>query len=176
MKPITKLYLKTFLFTGIPYGIIMMMIDVLGGDGFRIWKFLFLTFFFGITMSITLVYFHRQRLKKNGIGELSEENLKVNQKVRIISNLNEEKLIEKLREDRFFRNMELAQVENGIKLSSGITWNSWGESITIIINSISQNQYEYEIISKPKLRSTVLDFGKNLENIDRIQKIIGKVA
>lgn len=57
MKPLTKLYLKTFLLTGIPYGLIMIGFDLLDGDGFKLWKFLSLTFFFGITMSLTLVFF-----------------------------------------------------------------------------------------------------------------------
>jgi hypothetical protein len=32
MKPITKLYLKTFLLTGIPYGLIMSGFDLADGN------------------------------------------------------------------------------------------------------------------------------------------------
>lgn len=75
MKPITKLYLKTFLVTGIPYGLIMLGFDLADGKGFILWKFLFLTFFFGITMSLFLVLFNRYRLKKNEIQKMKDENL-----------------------------------------------------------------------------------------------------
>jgi len=37
MKPLTKLYLKTFLLTGIPYGLIMIGFDLLDGGGFKLW-------------------------------------------------------------------------------------------------------------------------------------------
>jgi hypothetical protein len=71
MKPITKLYLKAFLVTGIPYGLIMLGFDLADGNGFRLWKFLFLTLFFGITMSLIIVTSHRRRLKRKGIQEIS---------------------------------------------------------------------------------------------------------
>ena len=40
MKPIAKLYLKTFLLTGIPYGLIMLGFGLTDGDGVRLWKLL----------------------------------------------------------------------------------------------------------------------------------------
>ena len=74
MKPIPKLYLKTFLLTGVPYGLLMMGFDLVEGDGFNLWKFLFLTFFFGTTMSLTLVSFHKNRLEINGVQELTDDS------------------------------------------------------------------------------------------------------
>ena len=36
MKPITKLYLKAFLLTGIPYGLIMLGFYLADSEGFRL--------------------------------------------------------------------------------------------------------------------------------------------
>src|ERR1700741_678421 len=99
MKPIMKLYLKTFLLTGIPYGLMMLGLDLIVGNGFEISKFLFLTLFFGITMSLILVSFHRYKLKKNGVKEITDADLEVNQIKNVKSALNKKEMIEKLKSD-----------------------------------------------------------------------------
>lgn len=176
MKPITKLYIKTFLLTGIPYGLIMTGIDIAAGSGFSLWKFLFLTFFFGVTMSIGMVTFHRYRLKKNGIRELTDENLKVSQTKDFKSKLNRQELIEKLKSDPIIGKMEMTEVENGILINSGMSWKSWGEEIKIILNSNRDEEFVYRVSSKPKLKMTLVDFGKSHSNINRIEKVIANIA
>jgi len=66
MNPKTKLYIKVFLMTGIPFGIMMTGFDMVNGARFDLWEFLFLTFFFGIMMSWTLVAVQYSDFKKNG--------------------------------------------------------------------------------------------------------------
>lgn len=176
MKPITKLYLKTFLFTGIPYGLIMLGFDLADGDGFRLWRFLFMTFFFGITMSFILVAFHRNRLKKNGIKEFSDENLSVSQTKSLNSKLNISELIRKLKNDPIIGKMKMAEVENGILLKTNMSWKSWGEEINIMLTSDKDADFEYQISSSPRLKTTLVDYGKNLENINRIESVIRNIA
>tara|TARA_R110002049_G_C8839165_1_gene536233 strand:+ start:67 stop:597 length:531 start_codon:yes stop_codon:yes gene_type:complete len=176
MKPITKLYLKAFLLTGIPYGLIMLGFDLLDGDGFRLWKFLFMTFFFGITMSIILVSFHKNRLKKNGIQELTDKNLGVNQAKSLKSELSKIELIEKLKLDPIIGKMKMNETENGIVLKTDMTWKSWGEEIKIILKSIKGKEFEYEISSNPKLKTTLVDYGKNLQNVNKIEEVIKNIA
>jgi len=176
MEPIARLYVKAFLITGIPFGLLMMVYDVLAGEPFSIWRFLFLTVFFGVTMSIVLVSLHRYRLRKNGIKELTESNLKVIQKRKYVSSLSKQEFMNKLADDEILGAMNLTELENGIKLSSGMTWKSWGETITVIINPISQDEYEYEIISKPKVNAAMVDYGKNLENVNRVEEILQNVT
>lgn len=176
MKPITKLYLKTFLLTGIPYGLLMIGTDILEGEGFSLFKFLFLTFFFGITMSLTLVSFHRYRLKKSGIQEMTDQNLGVSQKKNVKSELNKSELIEKLQSDPKIRKMRMREIENGIILKTGMTWKSWGEEIKIILQSKEEGDFIYQITSSPKIKTTMVDYGKNLENVNRIEKLIKNIA
>lgn len=176
MKPITKLYLKTFLLTGIPYGLIMLGFDLADGTGFRLWKYLFLTFFFGITMSLILVFFHKYRLKKNGIQEITDQNLGVSQKRNLKSELNKSELIEKLKTDPIIGKMKMTEIENGILLKTGMTWKSWGEEIKIILQGREESNFDYQISSSPKLKTTIVDYGKNLENVTRIENVIKNIA
>ncbi len=172
MKSITKLHLKVFLFTGVTYGLILFLLDLMNNNEFALSKFLFMTLFFGITMSLTLVPLHKYRLKKIGIQEITDENLKVNQSKTLNSELNTAALIEILASDPIIGKMKMIETKNGIHLKTGISWKSWGENIKITLKSEQDSRFEYEISSSPKLKTTIVDYGKSLENIKRIEKLI----
>jgi hypothetical protein len=53
---------------------------------------------------------------------------------------------------------------------------SWGEEIKIILKSKTKSEFEYMISSSPKLKTTLVDYGKNLENINRIENAIKNIA
>ena len=176
MKPITKLYLKVFLLSGPPYGLLMLGFDLVDGNEIKLWKLLFMAFFFGISMSLILVSFHRYRLKKNGIQEITHENLEVSQPKKIKSVLNKEELIKKLKMDRIIGKMKITEIENGILLKTGMTWKSWGEEINITIKSDNVSNFEYKVSSRSKLKITLLDYSKNIENVNRIENLIKNIA
>jgi hypothetical protein len=171
MKPITKLYLRAFLLTSILYGLLTIAFDLANGNGFRLWKFLFLTFCFGC-MSLLLVSFHTFRLKKNGVQEMTYQNLGVSQKKNLKSELNKSELIKKLKSDPVIGKMKMQEIENGIILKTGMTWLSWGEEISIILQTKGESDFNYKISSRPKLKMTLVDFGKNLENVNRLENVI----
>lgn len=175
MKPITKLYLRTFLLPGILYGLLTAGFDLADGNGFRLWKFLFLTFCFGC-MSFLLVQFHKYRLKKNGVQEMTDQNLGVSQKKNLKSEFNKSELIEKLKSDPIIGKMKMQEIENGIILKTGMTWLSWGEEIRIILQTKGVSDFDYQISSRPKLKMTLVDFGKNLENVNRIENVMKNMA
>lgn len=172
MAPLLKQYFKVFLITGIPFALLMSVLDLINNNAFSIWKFLFMTCFFGIAMSITLVSLHRYRLGKIGVREITPENLKVSQTKSVRSKLNLEELTEKLKADPHFGKMKMINLENGILLKSGTTWKSWGEEIRIILQSGKNEEYDYEVSSSPSLKTTFLDYGKNLENVNYIERLI----
>ncbi len=176
MRPLIKLYLKTFLYTGIPFGIIMTAFDLAQGHAFELWKFLFLTFFFGITMSLTLVTFHKHRLRKYGITEMSDDNLRVNQTKSIHSSLDKTELLAKLKSDPIIGKMKMTEVDNGIRITTNATWKSWGEEINILQAPVKGPEFEYQVKSIPKVKMTLLDYGKNLENVNLIEKAIASFA
>ncbi len=176
MKPITKLYLKTFLVMGIAYGLSMIGFDLLRGEGFSLSKFLFLTVSFGGTMSLILVSLLRHRLRKMGIQEITDDSLNVFQKKNVQSELKKSELVEKLKADPIFGKMNMMEVENGVLLTTGVSWKSWGEEIKILLKDYKETVFEYQILSSPKLKITLIDYGKNLENINRIESIMTNMA
>lgn len=154
----------------------MIGIDLLNGDGFNIWKFLFLTFFFGIGMSLILVTLHKHGLKKLGIQEFTDENLGVRQTKSIKTNLGKTELFNKLKSDPVIRTMKMIETENGITLKTGMTWKSFGEEIKIIHKSENNSNFEYQISSNPKLKYTIVDYGKNLQNLNSIENVIKNIS
>ncbi len=64
MKPITKLYLKVFLYTGITFWLTMSIVDLVFGNEFILSKYLLLAFFFGLLMSLILVSIQIYKLKE----------------------------------------------------------------------------------------------------------------
>lgn len=176
MKPIIKLYVKAFLLTGIPFGLILASSDLADGNEFGLVKFLFNTFFFGITLSLIFVSFHRYSLKKYGIQEITNDNLGVNQSGRLNTELNLTELIRTLKTDPVFGKMKMTEIENGVLLKSGVSWKSWGEEIKILLKTDQENNFEYHISSIPILKLTILDYGKNLGNIKRMENLIKNIA
>ena len=176
MKSIVKLYIKIFLITGISFGLLEIGFDFLSGDGFALWKFVYLTLAFGTTMSLIMVSHHKFEVQKRVSNELTDENLKVSQKSELFSKVSKTEFITRLQKDKVLNRMKLNEIENGVELIAGFTWKSWGEIVEVRINELSQNEYIYKIASRPKLKTTLVDYGKNLENIQTIQKILKDVA
>ena len=70
----------------------------------------------------------------------------------------------------------MTEIENGVLLKTGMTMKSWGEEIKIILKSNKENNFEYQLSSSPKLKTTIVDYGKNLENINKIESVIKNIA
>ncbi len=55
-----------------------------------------------------------------------------------------------------------------IEARAGLTWTSWGEVISFDLRRIDEDRTRVEVSSKPVLRTTLVDLGKNLENVEKI--------
>jgi hypothetical protein len=44
------------------------------------------------------------------------------------------------------------------------------------LKSNKENNFEYQLSSIPKLKTTIVDYGKNLENINKIESVIKNIA
>ena len=171
MKPVSKLYLKTFLVMGNLFALSTTITDVSTGHPFSIQKFLFLGLIFGGSMSLILVTIHKNSLKAIGITEPTEEELKPTQQAEFISETSKSDFIKRLSQDKIYSKMKLSKKDAVINLKSGYTWKSFGEAITIRINESATDTFKYQVESKPKLPMTLIDYGKNLENILRIKEL-----
>lgn len=66
----------------------------------------------------------------------------------------------------------MTETENGILLETGMTWKSWREKSKINLKDYEGNDFEYQITSRPRLKITLVDYGKNIENSNRIENLI----
>ncbi len=176
MKPITKLYIKTFLWTGVPYGLIMAAFDYAFNEEIVLWETLFLTLSFGTFMSLVLVSYNKRRLKKMGIKELTYDTLARKQTRIFKTDLNLTQLIEKLKTNEKIAGMEMSEIENGFLLRNGMSFYSWGEEIRIILKSENDSEFEYQVSSTPSFKLTMVDYGKNLGNIKLIENVANSIA
>jgi hypothetical protein len=171
MNPIIKLYLKIFLFFVFCYGVINLVYYFFDTSYFD-FKNLYQIFIFGCIMSLTLVTVHLVCLKRMKINKFTNSNLAVVQSKVIISNLNKIELFQKIENHPLIRKLNYKKIENVILIHTGLNWKTWGEVIKI--ECVSQNDIETvcKITSKPKLITTILDYGKSLENLNMIENII----
>ncbi|ESU22806.1 hypothetical protein FLJC2902T_32450 [Flavobacterium limnosediminis JC2902] len=61
MEPITKRMIKTFFISGLIYAGLMAGDDYIGGNGFRLWRFILHASVFGLLMA----FLFRYNFKKN---------------------------------------------------------------------------------------------------------------
>ncbi len=63
-----------------------------------------------------------------------------------------------------------------IDLKAGMTWKTWGEVISFDLRRMDENRTRVEVSSGPALRTTLVDYGKNLENVERIMGFLTRRA
>src|SRR4030042_3387264 len=51
---------------------------------------------------------------------------------------------------------------------TGMTWRTWGDVISFAIRNPGNDGIQIEVSSRPALRWTLIDYGKNLENVELI--------
>ncbi len=175
-----NVYLKLFLAVGIPLSILL---GALGSFlfGFPVGLFVGLIagLFAGGLFSLPVGYLHRLAVRRMPYGEPegamevrhvrhAELRLPYDQAFDLcISSLNAVKKGRIRREDR---------PSGRIEAKAGMTWKSWGEVISFDLRRIDANRTRVEVSSKPALRTTLVDLGKNLENVERIMGFLTRRA
>jgi hypothetical protein len=154
----------------------MTLFDLEDNSELIIWENLSMSILIGAFMSLILVSFHWYNIKKIGVENSNDDNLGVNQTRTIVTKLNKSELIHKLKLDPTIGKMKITEMENGILFKTGTTMKSWGEEIKIILISNKENNFEYQVSSSPKLKTTIVDYGKNLENVNKIESAIINVT
>lgn len=66
----------------------------------------------------------------------------------------------------------MKEMESGVLLRSNFSWKSWGEEIKIILIKQIADENEFQVSSRPKFSLTLVDYGKNLENMMRIENLL----
>lgn len=172
MKPTTKLFIKNILVTGLTFGLTMSIIDLIRGEGFVFWKFLFLTIFFGLSMSLFSVYEHIGNLKNRGVKDLSDENLNAIQKDEVVTEMRKETFIEKLMELKIFKKAKLIHRDGGLTIRTRGGFYSIGEIVKIDIQHLDKETFKYSLLSKPKHPLALVNGGNGYAQIQEMRRIL----
>lgn len=167
-----KRNMAIFLLSGIPFGLLMgIWYSHLYGNQTGIKGGVLAGIFFGILTYIILGLLHNQAVKK--ISDRSSGNNLRNHHIRVIDlQLPYDKAY-----DLCLKSLGLIKkctVQNNnssegtIVATTGLNWKTWGDTITFDIKRINNNHSRVTVSSRPTAKTTIVDYGKNLENIKRI--------
>jgi len=171
MSPILNFFIRIFLLMSILMLMLTLFFDFLIAKPFVFQSLIFQSISFGFIMSIFMVSMQVYGLKKIGIQRIMQEDLETTRKGKFRTKLNREEVINKLMTALGTSNMKMNDIENEVSWNTGITLKSWGEKIMIKLISKTDSEYEYEISSAPLLKTTLIDGGKNIQNVNHIESI-----
>ncbi len=172
MKAIVKYYIKLILFTGLVFFPFVLLSELSSTNNYNKEIFNYEILIIGLLMSLYMVTMQIIGLRKLGVRVFTDNVLKLRQEINIISKLQKHELINKLKLDSIYEKIKINEISEGFKFKTKLTWMSYGEVVYIKIKCLNEFQNEYNIKSKPVYIFTLADYGKNYENILRIEKII----
>ena len=165
-----KKYLVTFSKAAIYFGFCMFIVKVvqnyfqenetfLGVDGS-----IFAGFLFGLFI-VSMEFISDRMLKARGIN-YSDSNVNQKRKLKINKNISDIVSSYKRALSSLNKPKVLEEDMDMVLAKTGISWKSFGEVVSISATPINDESTIIEIASRPSLRSTVMDYGKNIENVE----------
>ena len=174
------LFFRLFAFCGLTFGLIQGGIAAIEGQSPRnaLLVGLGAALFFGLLMAASLTTLSWWRMKRSGIDP---HTAKAGVDVR-------ERITVPLTPDQAFAlcrsavqqvpKATVVQVDAAsatLKARVGMTWASFGERIECQVTP-AEGAAEVSIRSRPVLRTTIADYGKNRENVERIRTFLARRA
>jgi hypothetical protein len=168
-------FIKVFIGTGAPFAIILGLFFCLQfGIYFGILSGFAAGICFGFIMASLLwitdrLFGNREDCRKNNKG--------VKQSAELSMELSFEKVFELcLKSLEKIKKCEIKEAEQSkgiITAHSGTTWKTWGEIINFeIVNNEDSKKTCIKISSSPLVSTTLVDFGKNYENVKKISDFL----
>ena len=170
--------LKIFLASGIPFGIFTaILFSSLYGTNVGLSSGLISGLIFGFVMFIILGFLHSRAVEKIA-GEKTEESMGTYQERNIKLQLPYDRTfdlcIESLNLINRCKVREEDRSQGKIIARSSINWKTWGDTISFDITGTSNENTAVKVSSRPTSWSTLVDYGKNLENVKTIVSFLEK--
>lgn len=170
--------LKIFLASGIPFGIFTaVLFSSLYGINIGLTGGLVFGLIFGFLMFIILGVLHSRAVEKIA-GDRSEESMGTCQVQNIELQLPYDRTfdlcIKSLDLISRCRLQEEDRSQGKIIARSSINWKTWGDTISFDLTGISNENTAVKVSSRPTSWSTLVDYGKNLENVKTIVSFLEK--
>ncbi len=170
-----RLFFKLQLIAGIPFGLLIGIISLQQGKLFDVLLNGILSgLVFGTIVSYILVSLHRA-LSRRVVPDASIADFDMHQERYIELNMPFEQAfslcLQSLNTINRCRVMSSNHDHGDIKARTGLNWKTWGDDIQIKLTK-GRNNTEINISSRPSARSTLVDFGKNLDNVEKIRRYL----
>jgi len=194
MKQLALLLGKIFVFTAIPFGLAMSMCYIIpsfllyifaltsGKEPIFVhmgWGFFFIPIglgaLFGIPMALILGVAHYFMVKR--VAQDKPFDLSPIQKRTFVSKSDSRSILENcvLALQKFpARIVENNSLQNYITACTSTSWKSWGDDIRIDVVPIDETNTQIKIICRPALKTTLVDYGKNYENAEKLMSLINE--
>jgi len=170
-----NLFFKLLLLSGIPFGLIMGFLHLQKGEiPGAIFNGILSGLVFGTLVSYILISLHKI-LTRKVVSDASIPDFDIHQVRRIVMDMPYEQAfnlcIQSLKTINRCR-VILQRLDNGeIKARAGLNWKTWGDNINFKLTQ-EKDSTVVEISSRPSANSTLVDFGKNLDNVERIKRFL----
>ncbi len=170
--------LKIFLGSGVPFGTLMgAFYSLRYGFSAGLIGGLFAGLIFGTLMFIILGFLHSRSVKKIASGK-SEKAMGVHHVRNIEVQVPYDKLFDlcvmSLGLIKKCKIQEENRSQGRIVAKAGINWKTWGDTISFDINWMNDGYTHVKVSSRPTARTTLVDYGKNLENVEIIIAFLKK--
>ncbi|MCP4441384.1 MAG: hypothetical protein GY810_20960 [Aureispira sp.] len=181
MKPTTRFFLRIALVTGSFFGIGMAVLILLMFSfflpidsiiGYALVLGLLGGLLFGLFFSAIITYMQVSALKKMGETDLTEDMLSVVQKKLIRTPQTLDDLITKLENTEKFNRINIITPNKKIGVKGGLSWASWGEKVEITLTGKEGELNVFELMSRPSVKTTMADYGKNRKNVQELERIL----
>ncbi len=169
------LFFKLLLMSGIPFGFLMGIMSFhMGDNAGAIRNGILSGLIFGTLVSYILISLHKS-LSRKVVSDASMPDFNNHQVRRIVMAIPFEqafsRCIESLKTVNRCR-IILQDPDNGeIRARAGLNWKTWGDDINFKLTQETDSTV-VELSSRSSARSTLVDFGKNLDNVERIRRFL----
>ncbi|GAO29654.1 hypothetical protein [Geofilum rubicundum] len=169
MNTMIKIYLKLFLRFALIFGLLIFLFDFLLDGKVEYVQKSITTLLFAAFMAWFSVRSARKRKLEIVGGELTEADFVVSKSESVPKHHTIQEVYELLKTHDTTRKWKFKLSDSGIVGKTKLSWSSWGERI--FIRDLDD---KLVIESKPIFITTIVDNGKNHENVQLIKEVIAQ--
>ncbi|HEU4883136.1 MAG TPA: DUF1499 domain-containing protein [Longimicrobium sp.] len=170
------MFFRIFCFTGLAFGLFQVVMGLLRGytPGLAIISGVVSGVFFGLGMAVVLNESHRWGTKRRGFDP-DDPDFSVDARKGVALPISPDEALERCRTvleaDMRFSKVRTDPAEWTVQARARWSWSSLGEKIECRVYSRDDGS-QVEIRSRPVVPSTIADYGKNRENVERIRALL----
>ena len=170
MQRVVRKSVLATLVVGVPYVAFFLM----SWQEFGVYDFVWKVALFGLIMT-ALFLMENRLLKKKGIDPAQDTNTSlvgVKQQKSVRCTVPPHELLTLLSQHPDTARLKARQNKDVIYMNSSMSWFSWGERISLRLTEVFTDAYEYRVTSNAALPLTLVDYGRNLENVLLIERVL----